>query len=340
MRTLTLLHRWLGVPFSLLFAMWFASGIVMHFVPFPALTEVERVAGLAPIDVARVTHGPGEAAVASGIPSVTSVALLQRADGPVYVVSGGGRLEALHADDLSPAGVGTADLALAIAIAHARHRGLDAAGATSATSLGRDQWTVAGDLDPHRPLWRVALNDPAGTELYVSSVTGEVLRDTTRRERWWGYVGSVAHWLYPTALRANPRAWIVTVWILSGLASVAAITGLALGVAMLITRRTLSPAGPWHAWHHALGLLCANFVLSWIVTGWLSVDDGLVFAPRKLYGVLHILDFPALASHPALRSALIVSLCGCGLAFSVTGCIIAWRRARLWIGGDRHGAVR
>jgi len=36
MRLLTWLHRWWGVLFALLFAMWFASGIVMHFVPFPA----------------------------------------------------------------------------------------------------------------------------------------------------------------------------------------------------------------------------------------------------------------------------------------------------------------
>src|SRR4051812_21034282 len=36
MRLLVFLHRWWGVAFCLLFAMWFASGIVMHFVPFPA----------------------------------------------------------------------------------------------------------------------------------------------------------------------------------------------------------------------------------------------------------------------------------------------------------------
>jgi hypothetical protein len=47
MRALILLHRWLGVAFCLLFAMWFATGMVMHFVPFPALSEIERIGGLA-----------------------------------------------------------------------------------------------------------------------------------------------------------------------------------------------------------------------------------------------------------------------------------------------------
>jgi hypothetical protein len=70
MRTLVLFHRWLGVAFCLLFAMWFASGIVMHFIPFPSLSESERVAGLLPIDFKRVAHGPVQAVVASGIEAV------------------------------------------------------------------------------------------------------------------------------------------------------------------------------------------------------------------------------------------------------------------------------
>jgi hypothetical protein len=332
MQSLTLLHRWLAVPLAPLFAMWFASGIVMHVVPYPALSEAERTAGMAPIEISRVQHGLRDAVAASGIAQATRVRLLQRADGPVYVVAGDGRLAALRADDLTPADVRTADLALALAVAHARQRGLDAAGATLVGSLRHDQWTVAGDLDPHRPLWHIALGDAASTELYVSSVTGEVVGDTTRRQRGWGWAGSVPHWLYPVALRAHARAWTATVWVVSGLASLAAIAGLALGVAMLVARRGLSSTGRWHAWHHALGLVCAAVVLGWIVTGWLSVDDGRVLASRKLYGALHTLDFPALVARPALRSALVIGLCGCGLAFSLTGCVIAWRRVGGWIG--------
>jgi hypothetical protein len=56
-RSLILSHRWLGVVFCLLFAMWFASGIVMHFVRFPALDESERLAALPPIDLMHITYG-------------------------------------------------------------------------------------------------------------------------------------------------------------------------------------------------------------------------------------------------------------------------------------------
>jgi hypothetical protein len=50
MGLLATLHRWWGVAFCLLFAMWFASGIVMHFVPFPERSEG---AVTAEIDAAR-----------------------------------------------------------------------------------------------------------------------------------------------------------------------------------------------------------------------------------------------------------------------------------------------
>src|SRR5580658_252680 len=122
MRALILLHRWLGVAFCLLFAMWFASGIVMHFVPFPAFAEVERVAGLAPIDLASVAHEPAEALAASGIEGVGRIRLIERTDGPVYLVPGAARTAALHAADLSDAAVHSQKLALAIAADYAAHR--------------------------------------------------------------------------------------------------------------------------------------------------------------------------------------------------------------------------
>ena len=54
MRLLIALHRWWGVVFCLLFAAWFASGIVMHFVPYPAPSEADYFAGLVAIDSGKV----------------------------------------------------------------------------------------------------------------------------------------------------------------------------------------------------------------------------------------------------------------------------------------------
>ncbi|MET0724133.1 MAG: PepSY domain-containing protein, partial [Tardiphaga sp.] len=52
-------------------------------------------------------------------------------------------------------------------------------------------------------------------------------------------------------------------------------------------------------------------------------------AYRWFYSALHTMDFPILSARPTLRSALIVTLCGFGFVFSLTGVVIGWRRLRL-----------
>ena len=284
MKALVLLHRWLGIGFCLLFAMWFASGMVMHFVPFPSLTEAERFAGLLSIDLSQVRYGPDEAVTASGVREAQRARLLQRADGPVYITTGASKLVALHAGDLSDASVKSEQLALDIARAHARQRGADVSHAVVAGVVEYDQWSVPNGFDKYRPLYRVALKDSADTEFYVASTTGEVVLATTRHERLWNYVGSVAHWIYPTALRRHPTVWNQLVWTLSLIALITAVAGTVLGVARLgiSGRRVETPFRGWHAWHHILGLFTATFVLTWIFSGWLSMDHGLLFSRGQL----------------------------------------------------------
>ena len=43
-RSLIVVHRWLGAPLSVVFLLWFASGIVMMYRGFPGITAAERLA--------------------------------------------------------------------------------------------------------------------------------------------------------------------------------------------------------------------------------------------------------------------------------------------------------
>ena len=150
-------------------------------------------------------------------------------------------------------------------------------------SISYDQWTVASSFNRYRPLYRVALNDALGTELYVSMTTGEVVLDTARRERAWNYIGSVAHWIYPTALRSHPAAWAGLLWWLSFLALIGAATGAVVGTLRVAVEgsRLVSPYRGWHALHHWLGLCCMLFVLTWTFSGWLSMDNGRLVSSGK-----------------------------------------------------------
>ena len=48
-RALVITHRYLGVVVGLLMVMWFVSGIVMMYVPFPRISEAERLGVQSPI---------------------------------------------------------------------------------------------------------------------------------------------------------------------------------------------------------------------------------------------------------------------------------------------------
>ncbi len=276
MRTLTVLHRWFGVAFCLLFAMWFASGAVMHWVPFPELTEDERVAGLSDIAANAVNLTPAQALAGFKQDDITRLRLVAASVRAVYIGTGAdNRLHAIDAANGSALAVDET-LALASARTHAAVRGFVKTAPAPVETADYDQWTVSNGLDAHRPLFRIALNDAAGSELYVSSLTAEVVRDTTRLERIFNYAGSIVHWIYPTALRKHWAAWDAAVWWLSLIATLGAMGGALLGI--LCLRNFSSPFHGWHYWHHMLGLACATFVLTWITSGWLSMDHGRLFS--------------------------------------------------------------
>jgi hypothetical protein len=45
--------------------------------------------------------------------------------------------------------------------------------------------------------------------------------------------------------------------------------------------RLVSPFRGWQAWHHWLGLGCIPFLLTWLLSGWLSLDDGWLFSSGR-----------------------------------------------------------
>ena len=102
-----------------------------------------------------------------------------------------------------------------------------------AERIDHDQWTVSGDYNRDRPLDRIALNDEAGTEVYLSSKTGAVVLTTTRSVRIANYLGSIPHWIYPTPLRQHMNVWFDLLWWLSLLGTIGAAIGVVIGVVKL-----------------------------------------------------------------------------------------------------------
>lgn len=279
LRLLVLLHRYLGIALCLLFAMWFASGTVMVFVPYPELQSAERYAGMQPLDVSHCCVDLATAFTRSGLlDAPQQVRLTMVGARPAFHFHpSNGKVISVYADTGDPIGQVGHQLALDVA-----NRFMSGRQPVHAALEEYDQWSVPNQWDPFRPFHRIAMNDAAGTELYISAQSGEVMRDTTRIERGWNWVGSVLHWIYPTLLRKHPSLWDSVVWWLSLAGTVGAISGVVLGIWRFRFKRKdpakRSPFRGWMYWHHLLGLGCMVFILTWIVSGWLSMDHGRLFS--------------------------------------------------------------
>ncbi len=276
LKTFVWLHRWLGIVLCLLFAVWFASGAVLLFVPFPALDRAEAKSKAEPVPLGRVETAPRLAL--EGVPGAATLRLVGVLGKPVYVVGSPDGDHAVSAE------TGAALPALTPAQAGAIASRFGGSAVKSIVGPIRyDQWIVHQAFDHARPMYRVSLADRQATQLYVSARTGEVVQKTRGYERAWNWPGAVVHWLYFTPLRRSFAAWDQTVWWVSlvGLGTTA--VGIGLGVYRTAKKMggkqpAVSPFKGWLKWHHILGLCGGLVVLTWMFSGWLSMDHGRLFA--------------------------------------------------------------
>lgn len=255
-------HRWLGIAGCLLFATWFASGIVMMYARMPGLDAGERRARQPPLYFSSARLAPGD--IFRDRSTVQQIRVGMFGDRPVYRAVVRGRRTTIFADNGETLAVLTPDQATAAAI---RFAPASESTIRYDTRLPEpDQWTLQsrGLL----PMHRLSLGDADGTVLYVSDRTGEVELKTTARDRRLAYAGAVLHWLYFTPLRRNGPLWTQTIIWLSAVGCVMCLSGLAWG--LLVARR--DPYAGILRWHHYAGLIFGVFTCTWIFSGLLSMD--------------------------------------------------------------------
>jgi len=144
------------------------------------------------------------------------------------------------------------------------------------TLAGPDQWTIG--LSSQLPLHHIAIDDARGTEAYVSARTGEVALTTDRRTRAIGWVSAIPHWFYVTAIRTRERVWRQLVLWTSALGAIAACAGLLVGAVQYRARY----AGV-RRWHYRAGVLFGPLALTWVVSGWLSMQPWQWASRSRLY---------------------------------------------------------
>jgi len=272
-RSIIFLHRWLGISGCLLFLSWFVSGIVMMYVEMPELSEAQRLAMLPRLDGARVKIPAADAIERAHLLGVASIKLTSLFGRPVWRLLGSEDVWCtVFADTGEVARLfeyQTAQASLAPFLTGGAQPRL------VATLDEPDQWTVSGDYDDLQPLYHVALNDDAGTELYLSGATGDAVLRSTARQRMLAWIGAIPHWIYFTGIRKHAQNWRLLVLWLAGAGCFIAVLGLTIGIwrALGATRGWSQYRGTMR-WHHGAGLIFGLLTLTWLFSGMLSLEPG------------------------------------------------------------------
>jgi hypothetical protein len=280
-RLLIFVHRWIGVALSVIFLLWFASGIVMMYWSFPAVTAEDRIERLPVLEPEDIRVSP-EAAVATLAREQPPAAVrLTSFDGrPVYRFGGGGRGGGgrgggamVYADDGKVADEVDENLVDRAAAAWAKR---PLAEATKQSVEEVDQWTVGGGF---RNLRLYKYSFPDGQQVYVNGDTAEVVQYTTTSSRFWAYLGAIPHWLYFTPLRKNQPHWFSFVVWSSLIATITALIGVVVAIWMLSPKKRYRYAGAptsipyrgWKRWHMIIGLIFGVVTTTWAFSGLLSM---------------------------------------------------------------------
>lgn len=268
-------HRWLGIAGSVVFLVWFASGVVMMYVRMPRLTAEERLSRLEPVDVGSLRYEPVQAAQAAGVfPERLRVGMLHGR--PVYRFLQEGAWTTVYADS----GRAVRRLSNEEAVAIVREQFPEVPAPQHAGRItDPDQWTLDGGLPRFLPMHRVSFDDAAGTTVYVSEKTAEVVMKTTAHGRAWGYAGAVLHWTYFTPLREQRELWRYSIIYAALIGCVMCLSGLIVGIwrfspsgrYRLKRQPSHSPYAGWMWWHHYAGLLFGLFTFTWALSGALSL---------------------------------------------------------------------
>jgi hypothetical protein len=266
---LILVHRYLGILLCLIFIMWFLSGIAMIYVrAMPNFSSSERLQRMPPLDFSRIHLRPAEAAERASIRDPASRLLLLTIEGrPAYRFSTPD-FTTVFADNgevMEPPGEPESlDIAR-------RFLGSTAAPVQHLRVISSpDQWTIGNSR--LMPMHKISVADPFHTQLYVSEATGEVAVMTTRQSRALAWISAIPHWMYFEALRSNGLLWTRVILWISGAGTILSVIGIILAIIQYSRRKPHIPYAGWMRWHYLTGVVFGVFTLTWVFSGFLSME--------------------------------------------------------------------
>lgn len=273
-RILYSLHRILGTILSILFVIWFLSGLVMIYHTFPKITDQEKYlhANILPqsetcIDTFLLMIADQE--------KIEKLKLTSFDNNPYFEIA---------TPDSSYRITASSDMKVITAPSYSQIEGYaqkwceaDITQVDTLTEL--EQWIPFDRYRKDFPIYKFYFADDNRHQLYISSQTGEALQFTNSDDRFWSWLGPIPHWIYLTSLRQHTQLWIDVIVVLSGLGAIMSLSGLWIGVQSYLQsykkkKKWNSPyQKPLYKWHHVLGFVFGIFVFTFVFSGMMSLVD-------------------------------------------------------------------
>ena len=245
------IHKITGLSVVIFFSMWFLTGIVLVYHPYPKVSE-------------KLLFSKKET-LPSSLPELSSV--LSKTDGEVKSLSlKQFQGQTLFSLDNAP------DVTFDVVEKVAKHW-IDAPIKRVDTLRQREQWVLFTKYDKELPIYKFYFDDAQKHELFISGRTAVVLQMTTSRQRLWAWLGAIPHKFYLPCIRRDVDVWQNTVAIVSGICLIAALTGWLLGIIIWIKRYRKKHVWQnpykkrWYRWHFSYGLVFGVFLIGWALSG-------------------------------------------------------------------------
>ncbi len=265
------IHRITGCIIALFFLMWFVSGLVFIYHPYPRLSD-------------RLLYEKEES-LPSSLPDIQTIE--KKAGGSirnlkihqfqqqtlVTVTTNDSTFSFCCNDSLSV--VKPVNFA---SIKEIAKRWIDAPVLKVDTLHERAQWVLYSSYERVLPIYKFYFDDADKHELFISGKTGEVQQLTNKSQRFWAWVGAIPHKFYLPFIRKDVDVWKTCLTIGGVFCVLAALSGIFVGIYVLYVRhkqnkRWESPYRKrWFYLHHVTGLIFSLFLLAWGISGTFSMN--------------------------------------------------------------------
>ncbi len=265
------LHRWTGMAMSFLFVVWFISGFILIYHSFPKPRPQHYYHGLSVFSAHDSIQIPYTLYKKHKVNSIVlekvndkTVFRFNKRGTPVY--------DAVTLHVIEPLSVKES-----VKLVSANFSG----SVLKVKELNDfDQWIPWAYYKAYFPIHKFWIDDDRGTQVYVSSVTGRIVQETSTKSRTMAWLGAIPHWMYFKQLRLNAALWSDVVICLSTVGSLVCLSGIIVGFIRLQKRRggakwnAISPyRKKWFRWHHITGFVFGFFVFTFILSGLMSLAD-------------------------------------------------------------------